>query len=104
MMEADAGSPCVEGAGVGSNHPLPKVRSLKPFVTQVVFDEFGHRPVEEQVPCFLIFPESLFNLFAGGRLANPQIAVTSRTQGIAQSAEHGSHRTPALHIPRREVA
>src|ERR1700730_7147031 len=104
MMEADAGGPGVKWAGVGPNHSLPEVRSLKPFVTQVVFDEFGHRPVEEHVPCFLIFPESLFNLLAGGRFANPQIAITCRTQGIAQSAEHGSHLTPALHIPRREVA
>src|SRR4029077_13506668 len=104
MMESDAGGPCVEWAGGGPDHPLPEVGSLKPFVPQVVFDEFGHRPVEEHMPCFLIFPESLFNLLAARRLANPQIAVTSRTQGIAQPAEHGTQRAPALHISWSEVA
>jgi len=95
---------CVEWAGISPNYALPEVRSLQPFVTQVVFNELGHRPVEEHVPCLLIFPEPPFNLFLGGRLADPQISVTFWTQRIAQSAEHITHRAPAFHIPRSETA
>src|SRR5882762_7945241 len=104
VMEADAGGSCVERAGVGPNHSLPEVRSLQPFVTQVVFNELGHRPVEEHVPCLLIFPEPTFNLFLGGRLTDPQISIAFWTQGIAQSAEHLTHRAPAFDVPRSEVA
>ena len=36
--------------------------------------------------------------------ADPQIAITCRTQGIAQSADHVAHRAPAFYIPRSEIA
>src|ERR1700691_2163528 len=101
-MEADAGSPRVERAGVGPNHSLPEVRSLQAFVTQVVFNKLGHRPVEEHVPCLLIFPEPFFDLLLRWGLADPQIAITRGAQGIAQSAEHVTHRAPAFHVSRRE--
>src|SRR6267143_5917680 len=104
MMEADAGGSRVERAGISPNYALPEVRSLQPFVTQIVFNELGHRPVEEHVPCLLIFPEPPFNLFLGGRLADPQLSITFWTQRIAQSAEHITHRAPSFHIPRSEAA
>src|ERR1700720_1692530 len=99
-MEADAGGSCVEWAGVCPNYSLPEIRNLQPFVTQIVFDELGHRPVEEHVLCLLIVPKPRFNPFASGRLADPQIAITCRTQGIAQSTKHVIHCTPAFHISR----
>jgi hypothetical protein len=83
---------------------LPEIRSLQPFVTQVVFYELGHRPIEEHVPRLLIFPEPPFNLFLTGRLSDPKIAITCRTQGIAQSAEHVTHRAPAFDVPGGEFA
>src|ERR1700731_2996384 len=103
-MEADAGSSCIERAGIGPNNSLPEVRSLQPFVTQVVFNEPGHRPVKKHVPRLLIFPEPPFNLFLGGSLTDPKIAITCRTQCITQSAKHVIHRAPTFHIPRSEVA
>src|SRR5258706_6913108 len=104
VMEANAGGSCVEWAGVGANHSLPEVCNLQPFVTQIVFNEFGHRPVEEHVLRLLIVSKPRVNLFARGRLADPHIAVTCRTQGIAQSAKHVAHCTPAFDIPRSEFA
>src|ERR1700739_4136922 len=103
MMKAYAGGSWFERAGVGADNPLSEVGSLEPFVAQVVLNELGHRQGEGHMPFFLIVPESLFNLFAGGRLADPQIAITRRTQGIAQPAEHSAQRAPALDISWREV-
>src|ERR1700726_3352893 len=104
MMEADAGGSCVERASIRPNYSLPEVRSLEPFVTQVVFNELGHRPVKKDVPRLLIIPEPPFNLFLGGSLTDPQIAITCRTQRITQSAKHVTHCAPAFHIPLSEVA
>src|SRR5882762_1380267 len=56
------------------------------------------------MPCLLIIPEPPRNLFLRGRLADPQITIPCRTQRITQSAKHVTHRAPAFHIPRSEVA
>ncbi len=103
-MKADAGGSCIERAGIGPNHPLSEVPRLQSFVAQIVFNELGHRPLEEHAFRFFVLPQPLVNLFAGGSLPDPHIAIASRAQRIAQSAQHIAHRAPALHIARSEAA
>src|SRR6202162_69819 len=103
MMEADACRSCVEWARVRTNHSLPEGGTLQTFITQVVFNKLGHRPVEEHVLRLLVAAEPPFNLLPRGRLADPQISATFWAQNIAQSTKHIRHCTPAFHIHWGEV-
>ena len=49
VVEADGGGAGVEGAGVGSDDALAEVCDLQALVAEIVLDELGHGPVEEEL-------------------------------------------------------
>src|SRR5580700_188051 len=98
MMKTNRRGPCVKGARVRSNHSLTKVSRLQPFIIQVMFDEFSHRPVEEHPPRLFVSTKALVNLFPRRSLTDPHIAVACGTQCIARPANHIAHYAPALYI------
>ena len=74
VVEADGGGAGVEGAGVGADDALAEIGGLQARVAEIVLDELGHRPVEEQMAGFLIVAEALVDLFGGGGVADPEIS------------------------------
>jgi hypothetical protein len=101
-MEADGSRARVEGTGIGPDDTLTEIGSLQAFVLQIMLDELGHRPVEQKMlRCVLegkIRAKPLLNLLLSGRLANPTVAVTGGSKGIAQAADKIVHGTPAGHV------
>jgi hypothetical protein len=71
MMEADGGSAGIEGAGVGADDALAEIGDLQALVFKIALDKLGHGPIEENGAGFGIVAETVFNLVAGGRLADP---------------------------------
>src|ERR1035441_10300575 len=82
-MEADGSGAGIEGAGVGADDALAEVGDLQALIAQVVFDELGHGPVEEDGTRFRVTAEALFDLLAGGRLADPSVAGPGVGTGAA---------------------
>ena len=80
-MEADGGGAGVEGAGVGADDALAEIGRLQARIAEVVLDELGHGPVEEQVAGFLIVAEALVDFLGCGRVADPEVARHLRLCG-----------------------
>src|ERR1700761_320496 len=104
MMKSNGGGAGGEWAGIRTDHSLPQVRRLQALIPQVVFDEFGHRPIEQHMLRLLISVKTRFNLFPCRRLTDPHISVVCRPQSIAQPADHVIHGAPAFYITECEVA
>src|SRR5882757_7423828 len=102
MMKPNRCCSCVKWTRIRSNHSLPKVSRLEPFIGQIVFHKFSHRPVEEHPPCFFVFSKPLIHLFACRSLADPKITLACGTQSIARPANQIVHCAPALDIARGE--
>jgi len=77
---------------------------LEALVGEVALDELRHGPIEEQGARFLVVAETVFNLLAGGWVADPKIVLAWRSEGVAEAAEHVVHCRPAGDICGRQGA
>ena len=101
-METDGCCTGIEGAGVGADDTLAEIGGLKALVGEVALDELGHGPFEEEGAGFVVVAEAVFDLIAGGRVADPDVAIAGRTKCIAQTVEHVVHGAPSGHVFRGE--
>ena len=104
VVKANGSCAGVEGAGVGADDALAEVGNLEAFVAEVVLHKLGHRPIEEHGAGLRIVAEAVFDLLAGGSVADPEIARTRRAEGIAQTADHVAHGAESIHIAGRQCA
>ncbi len=103
-MKANRSGARVERAGVGANHALAQIRALQPLVAQIALYKLRHRPIEEQSARLIVRADTLLNLRARRRFADPEVTFARRSQCIAQSRNHVIHRAPAIHIAGRKLA
>jgi len=69
-----------------------------------VLDHFGHGPVEEDGASFGVVPEAVFDLFAGGTVADPDVSFARGAERVAETADDGAHGVPAVDVYGRKFA
>ena len=70
-METNRGGAAVERTRIGSDHSLSQVAILQPFILEIVAYELGHRPLQQQLPRFVVAAQAEIDLLVARRIADP---------------------------------
>jgi hypothetical protein len=98
VVEVDGSRPWVVRTGIRSDDTLPEIGGLKAFVSQVMFDTFDHRPLEEKLSSFVVVAKPSLELVAGGSAADPEILTAGRPKCVAKAPFHLAERSPPREI------
>ena len=102
-MEANRSRAGIEGTGIRADDSLTQIAVLEPLICEIVLDEIGHGPFEQQRARFSVIAEPLFELLPRRRFADPDIVFVRRPECVTNPANQIRHSAPALHIRRREA-